>query len=85
MGSFDDWAIADCTSTCNKGMVHMITMFTPLAHIDIGEYKNPFIYLQTTPSYPVLAPLCTLKISVRSQESCLMIPKKLPDDPKKVA
>ena len=24
-----------------KGMVHMITMFTSIARIDIGEYKNP--------------------------------------------
>ena len=25
-----------------KGMVHMITMLTYIAQIDIGEYKNPF-------------------------------------------
>ena len=24
------------------GMVHMITMLTYIAQIDIGEYKNPF-------------------------------------------
>ena len=25
-----------------KGMVHIITMLTYIAQIDIGEYKNPF-------------------------------------------
>ena len=28
--------------TAVKGMVHMITMLTYIAQIDIGEYKNPF-------------------------------------------
>ena len=31
-----------------KGMVHMITMLTYIAQIDIGEYKNPFKCPETT-------------------------------------
>ena len=77
MGSFDDWAIADCTSTCNKGMVHMITMFTPLAHIDIGEYKNPFI----TFKLPQLPRFGSFLYPKDKRE----IPKKLLGDPKKAA
>ena len=56
-------------------MVHMITMLTSIAYIDIGEYKTPFRYLETTPRYTVLAPFCTLKISVSSPKSSLKIPK----------
>ena len=63
----------------------MITMSTSIAHNDIEEYKNPSKYLKTTPLHPFFSPFSTLKISVRSQKSCLTIPKKLPDDPKKGA
>ena len=31
------------------GMVHMINMFTSIAHMVIGKYKNPSKYFETTP------------------------------------
>ena len=54
--------------------VHMISMFTSIAHIDIGEYKKTFKYLETTPNYPVLGFLYP--------KNKREIPKKLPDNPK---
>ena len=53
--------------------------------MNIGEYKNRFKYLETIPRYHILALSCTLKRSVKSQKSCVTIPKKLRDNPKKNA
>ena len=54
-----------------QGMVHMITIWTYKAHIDIGEYKTPIKYPKTAPFlYP--------------KHKC-QIPNMLPDNPKKDA
>ena len=36
-------------SSALKGMVHMLTMLTYIAHVNIGEYKKKFKYPETTP------------------------------------
>ena len=64
---------------CNnlfKGMVHMITLLTSIAHWHWHwKLQKSFKHLKTTPFYSLLAH-CTLKISVIS-------PKNMPDGPKK--
>ena len=58
----------------------MIVIWTYIANIDIGELYNPFKY--PNPRCTISAPFYTLKISVRSQNWCLTIPKLVPDNPK---
>ena len=62
-----------------KGMVHMITMLTYIAQIDIGEYKNPFKCPETT---LVTLPCFGFFLYPRNKRK---IPKIMPDDPKNVA
>ena len=65
-----------------KGMVHMITIFTYMAHIDIGEHKKPFEYIKkTTLIYPVVT--FFVPIIVKSQKSCLRSQKRFLTIPKK--
>ena len=45
MNSVNKWKVGEVAL---KGMVHMITMLTYIAQIDIGEYKNPFKCPETT-------------------------------------
>ena len=67
-----------------KGIVHMITMLTSIAHILTLEGKKNFKCLETntvTPFWLILYP----QLSMRSQKSCLTIQKKMPNNPKKSA
>ena len=43
---------------------------------------KPRLIPWNNPRYPISAPFCSLKISVRSQNWCLTIPKLVPDYPK---
>ena len=63
-------------------MVDMITMLTSVPHINIEEYKNPVNTLKP-PSLTRFAFFCTIKISVRFQVICLMIPKNMSYNPQK--
>ena len=61
-----------------KGWVYMITILTYIAHIDIGEYKHSFKYLETTPSLHFFG-------FFLNPENRREIEKNMPDNPKKDA
>ena len=52
----------------------MLTMLTYIAHIDIGEYKNPFKCFET-----ILVTLFWLLFVPKNKRE---FPKIMPDDPK---
>ena len=65
-------------------MVHIITMVTSIAHIDIGGYKTPVCTLKPPPLSRVgsfLYPKSNHCIAV--PQKILENPKKVSDDPKK--
>ena len=55
----------------------MITMLTYIAHIDIGEYKNPLNALKQS-----VLPCFGFFLYPKNKHE---IPKMMPDDPKNVA
>ena len=59
-----------------KMMVHMIILFTCISQIDIGEYKNPFNYPETTATTLLFLLFVPSKIIVRFS--------KIADNPKKM-
>ena len=64
-------------------MVHIATMLTFIAPIDIQEYKN-FLNSYKTPSFTLFWLVFVLKNKRMIQKNQSDIPKKMPDDPKKV-
>ena len=54
-------------------------MLPSIAHVDIGEFKNTFKYLETPLMLTHFGSLLYPIISVRSNKNYLTVPRKMPD------